>query len=128
MISPHSEPTTSNQPTANPLKQDYTHITVIIDRSGSMESIRADTIGGFNAFLKQQQAEPGTATLTLVQFDSGNPYEVIHGFAPIRTVPELTERTFVPRGTTPLFDALGRGINHLDRCIAEIAEDDRPQK
>ena len=38
---------------------DYTHITVILDRSGSMESIRDDTVGGFNTFLQQQKAEPG---------------------------------------------------------------------
>ena len=41
------------------MKQDYTHIIVILDRTGSMESIRDDTIGGFNTFLKQQKAEPG---------------------------------------------------------------------
>ncbi len=52
------------------MKQDYTHITVILDRSGSMESIRDDTTGGFNAFLEEQKAEPGQATLTLVQFDA----------------------------------------------------------
>jgi hypothetical protein len=42
-----------------------------------MESIRDDTIGGFNAFLAQQQVAPGSATLTLVQFDSQDPYEII---------------------------------------------------
>jgi len=60
------------------MKQDYTHITVILDRTGSMESIRDDTIGGFNTFLTKQKAEPSVATLTLVQFDTQNPYEVIH--------------------------------------------------
>ena len=53
-------------------ENDYTHITVILDRSGSMESIRNDTIGGFNAFLDQQKAGPGLATFSLVQFDSRN--------------------------------------------------------
>lgn len=66
---------------------------VILDRTGSMEAIRDDTIGGFNAFLKSQQEEPGTATLTLVQFDSQDPYEVIHRFTPIKEVPELTRQT-----------------------------------
>jgi hypothetical protein len=51
-------------------KNDYTHITVILDRTGSMESIRDDIIGGFNAFLEEQQKLPGKATMTLVQFDS----------------------------------------------------------
>ena len=62
------------------MRRDYTHISVILDRSGSMESIRDDTIGGFNAFLESQKSEPGTATLTLVQFDNHDPYEVIHQF------------------------------------------------
>jgi Mg-chelatase subunit ChlD len=110
------------------MKQDYTHLTVILDRSGSMESIRDDTIGGFNTFLKQQQAEPGTATLTLVQFDSQDPYEVIHGFEAIGKVPQLTHETFVPRGSTPLLDALGQGINDLGQTIAQTTEDVRPSK
>ena len=59
------------------MKPDYTYIAVILDRAGSIEPIREDTIGRFNAFLKQQQAEPGLATLTLVQLDAQDPYEVI---------------------------------------------------
>jgi hypothetical protein len=110
------------------MKQDYTHITVILDRTGSMESIRDDTIGGFNAFLKQQKAEPGTATLTLVQFDSQDPYEVIHRFQPIAEVPALNRETYVPRASTPLLDALGRGINDLEASLGEIKEEDRPSK
>lgn len=110
------------------MKLDHTHITIILDRSGSMESIRTDTIGGFNAFLEQQQQEPGTATLTLVQFDSRAPYEIIHGFAPIESVPALTPATFVPRGSTPLLDALGQGINDLEQSIAQITEAARPSK
>lgn len=110
------------------MKQDYTHISVILDRTGSMEGIRDDTIGGFNTFLKQQQSEPGTATLTLVQFDSQDPYEVVHRFKPIGEVPELTRDTYVPRASTPLLDALGRGINDLEKCLGELNEDDRPPR
>ncbi len=62
----------------------YTHITVILDRTGSMQSIRDDVIGGFNAFLQEQQALPGKATLTLVQFDSQDPYEVLCRFPAYR--------------------------------------------
>jgi len=110
------------------MKQDYTHITVILDRTGSMESIRDDTIGGFNTFLEQQKAEPGMATLTLVQFDTQDPYEVIHKFKPIKEVPALTREMFVPRASTPLFDALGRGINDLEACIGQLKEEDRPAR
>jgi hypothetical protein len=110
------------------MKQEYTHITVILDRTGSMESIRDDTIGGFNAFLEQQKAETGVASLTLVQFDSQDPYEVIHRFKPIGEIPELNRETYVPRASTPLLDALGRGINDLEASIGELKEEDRPAK
>ncbi|MDX1604606.1 MAG: hypothetical protein R3202_00355 [Candidatus Competibacterales bacterium] len=110
------------------MKQDYTHITVILDRTGSMEAIRDDTIGGFNAFLQQQQSEPGTATLTLVQFDSQDPYEIVHHFRPIAEVPALTRETFVPRATTPLLDAMGRGINDLEHSLAKLAPEARPAR
>ena len=112
----------------NLIKNDYTHISVILDRTGSMESIRDDTIGGFNAFLGEQKAQKGKATLTLVQFDSQDPYEVVHRFKPIKEVPELTRETYVPRATTPLLDALGRGINDLEKSLADMAKKDRPRK
>jgi len=110
------------------MRQDYTHITLILDRTGSMESIRDDTISGFNAFLKKQKAEPGTATLTLAQFDTQDPYEVIHRFKPIEEIPELDRETYVPRASTPLLDALGRGINDLEKSLSELKEEDRPSK
>jgi len=110
------------------MKKDYTHIAVILDRTGSMESIRDDTIGGFNAFLDQQKKEPGLATLTLVQFDDQDPYEVLHKFKTLSKVPELTRETFVPRATTPLLDAMGRGINDLEKSLADMKEDERPSR
>ena len=110
------------------MKTDYTHISVILDRSGSMESIRDDTIGGFNSFLRDQKSHPGTATLTLVQFDTQDPYELIHRFKPIQVVPELDRKTYVPRASTPLLDALGRGINDLERSLTEIGDDERPSR
>jgi hypothetical protein len=110
------------------MKRDYTHITVILDRTGSMESIRDDTIGGFNAFLKDQQAEQGKATFTLIQFDSQDSHEVIHKFMPIGEVPALTRETYVPRATTPLLDAMGMGINELEENLSAIEEDERPAK
>lgn len=110
------------------MKKDYTHIAVILDRTGSMESIRDDTIGGFNTFVEQQKATPGEATLTLVQFDSQDPYEVVYKFKPLAEVPKLTRRTYVPRASTPLLDAMGRGINDLEQSLAKMPEEERPQR
>ncbi len=110
------------------MKPDYTHISVILDRSGSMESIRDDIIGGFNAFVKEQKGEPGTATLTLVQFDTQDVYEIVYRFTPIKQVTELDRKTYIPRASTPLLDALGRGINDLETAISDMKEDERPTK
>jgi len=110
------------------MKNDYTHIAVILDRTGSMETIRDDTIGGFNAFLNAQKGAPGLASLTLVQFDSQDPYEIVYHFKPLAEVPELTRETFVPRANTPLLDAIGRGINDLEKSLADKTEAERPSR
>ena len=110
------------------MKDDYTHISVILDRTGSMASIRDDTIGGYNAYLEKQKGGSGEATLTLVQFDSQDPYEVIHHFLPIKDVPDLTSETYVPRASTPLLDAIGRGIIDLEHSLAALQEDQRPEQ
>ena len=104
------------------------HITVILDRTGSMAGIRQDVIGGFNAFLHQQQALPDTATFTLVQFDSQDPYEVLQKAVPIAQAQSLTMDTYVPRASTPLYDAIGRGILDLEVTLAEMRDAERPAK
>lgn len=110
------------------MRNDYTHITVILDRTGSMQAIREDTIGGFNAFLREQKQNPGKATFTLVQFDSQNPYEIIHDFKDVKDVTELDRKTFVPRASTPLFDAMGRGINDLESKLSSMPDALKPSK
>lgn len=94
-------------------------IIIVLDRSGSMQSIRADAIGGFNQFLSDQKKLPGKATLTLVQFDTE--YEVVHDGKPLGDVPELTADTFVPRGSTALNDAIGRALATLETRNPERA-------
>lgn len=91
---------------------ELTDITVVLDRSGSMESIAEDVIGGFNRFLEEQQACRGKATLTLVQFD--HEYEVVYEARDIDDVPNLTWKSYVPRGSTALLDAIGRTIRETE--------------
>ncbi|RMF94244.1 MAG: hypothetical protein D6736_00365 [Nitrospinota bacterium] len=64
----------------------------------------------------------------MVQFDTQDPYEVLHHFAPLQEIPALTRETYVPRAATPLLDALGRGINELEHSLAVIPEAVRPSK
>lgn len=103
-----------------------TDITIILDRSGSMESVKQDTIGGFNSFLSEQQEVAGEASLSLVQFD--DQYEVVYEDTDINSADRLTERTFQPRGSTALFDAIGRTVNAVGSRLAALPEAERPDK
>jgi len=91
-----------------------TLIGVILDRSGSMASVREPTIAGFNEFLhtQQQQHDGGRALMSLTQFD--NCYEVNFVGESIENVPDLDTQSYVPRGSTALFDAIGRTIHELE--------------
>ncbi|WP_435016263.1 vWA domain-containing protein [Tundrisphaera sp. TA3] len=104
----------------------FTDISIVLDRSGSMESIADDTIGSFNAFVADQRKEPGDAQLSLVLFD--NEYTPVHVAVPLATVPRLTTETFQPRGTTALLDAIGRTILETGQRLAALAEPDRPDR
>ena len=98
--------------TTNP--NNITHIVILLDRSGSMESIAGDIVGGFNQFMRGQAAAGTDARVTFVQFDTEDPQEVIVAGAPIAEVVPLTGVTFVPRGGTPLLDATGQLIARID--------------
>ena len=103
-----------------------TEIACIIDRSGSMSTIRDDAIGGFNTFLEAQKAVPGEANLTLVLFD----HEYLEAVAarPLAEVDPLTVASYVPRGTTALLDAVGRTIDSVGARLAATPEHERPDK
>lgn len=109
------------------MKENYTHITLILDRSGSMMSVRGDVIGGVNRFIEEQKAVPGECTFTLVQFDDSDPYETIVDFKPIAEVKPLGDE-YSPRGWTPLYDAVGLGIVRTGEKLASLPGDQRPSK
>jgi len=108
------------------MKDDLTEIVVILDRSGSMDALRDDAIGGFNAFIHDQLDVPGDALVTLVQFD--HEYECIYSGKPIGEVTMLDGTVYVPRGSTALLDAMGRTINEVGARLAGMDEADRPAK
>lgn len=105
------------------MRQDYTDITVVLDRSGSMVSIREDMEGGFAEFLKEQKLQPGKCTLTLNQFDTV--FENVYTGKDIRDVNSLT---IAPRGGTALIDAIGRTINETGKRLEAMPEAERPFK
>ena len=107
-------------------KKDFSEIICIIDRSGSMGSIRNDSIFGFNTFLQEQKKLPGEANLTLILFD--DEYLVVHNNVNIQDVPELTEKTYVPRGWTALLDAIGKTIVTVGERLDKTPEENRPEK
>ena len=85
-------------------------ILVILDRSGSMQDAKADHEGGLRAFVEDQKAMSGDVRFTLVQFDTTNPCEIVYDRVPIDAVEGIE---LVPRGGTPLHDAIGKGVAHL---------------
>ncbi|MEM8600862.1 MAG: hypothetical protein AAGF99_13165 [Bacteroidota bacterium] len=101
-----------------------TELVCVIDRSGSMQSIRDDAIGGFNAFLDAQKQVEGEARLTLVLFD--HQYDRRLDAVPLAEVDPLTTETFVPRGNTALLDAVGRTIDDVGARLAKTPEAERP--
>ncbi len=103
------------------MRNDLTDITMVVDRSGSMASIRSDAEGGINSFVSQQQQEPGEALMTLVQFNTA--YEFIHSGISIGQVPAYRLQ---PSGSTALLDAVGRAINETGSRLAAMDETQRP--
>lgn len=101
------------------------HVAVVLDRSGSMASIADDMVGGFNTFLAEQRSKPGQCAVTLVQFDGQDPFEVLVDGMPLAEVTDLDRSRYVPRGNTPLLDAVGRMIAHVDARLAAHPDEDQ---
>ena len=93
------------------MKKNLTELVFILDRSGSMAGLEADTIGGFNAMIDKQRTEEGEAYVSTVLFD--NESVVIHDRVPLDKVPNLTSRDYYVRGCTALLDAVGGAIHHI---------------
>ena len=106
-------------------KPNFIEIIIVLDRSGSMATVRNDTMGGYNTFINDQKSRAtGEVKVTLVQFD--DQYEINYNGRPIQEVPALNETTYVPRGMTALLDAVGKTINTVGDRLAKTAESERP--
>lgn len=103
------------------MRNDLTDVTLVVDRSGSMEKIRSDAQGGINAFVADQAKLPGECRITLVQFD--DKYEIVHSGILASQWPEYH---LSPRGSTALLDAVGRAIIETGNRISAMPESERP--
>lgn len=111
-------------------------INLVVDRSGSMASVRDSTVESINAFVESQKAVPGEARLSLHFFDSAYglnsrptmAYQTLIDQAPVPEVRPLTREHYVPRGGTPLLDAIGHTIDSLGSKLALTPEHERPSQ
>jgi hypothetical protein len=117
--------TTVTEEIINVPNNEKTHIICILDRSGSMAGIMSDSIGGFNTFLKQQKELPDEATITVALFDDR--YELIYDNIDIKKAEELTSKIWYPRGSTALYDAIGKTIFY-DIATFEKHGNEKPAK
>ena len=108
------------------MQTNLTEIVFILDRSGSMAGLEADTIGGFNAMIEKQKKEPGEALISTILFD--NVSEVIHDRLDIQKIPPMTRKDYYVRGCTALLDAVGKAIHHIGNVHKYAREEDRPEK
>ena len=108
------------------MRKGLTEIVFILDRSGSMRGLEADTIGGFNSMIERQQKEEGEAFLSTILFDDET--EVLYDRVPLDKVEPMNDRQYYVRGCTALLDAVGGAIHHIGNVHKYARPDDVPEK
>lgn len=108
------------------MRKGLTEVVFILDRSGSMRGLEADTIGGFNSMIEKQCREEGEAYISTVLFDDRT--EVLYDRVPVGRVEPMTDRQYYVRGCTALLDAIGGAIHHIANVHKYAREEDRPEK
>ena len=108
------------------MKNNLTELVFILDRSGSMSGLEADTIGGFNSMIEKQKKENGEAYVSTVLFNHES--KVIHDRADLRTIRPMTEEDYSPNGMTALLDAIGSAIHHIGNVHKYARPEDVPEK
>lgn len=109
------------------MKKDYTDITFVLDRSGSMQTIWNDVEGGLSTFVAENKKLPGEVRFTLVVFDTGG-VDTVLNHVDIKAIEKVDLSDYSPRGETPLYDAVGRTVNSLGSYLSGLSENSRPEK
>ena len=107
------------------MKKNLTELVFILDKSGSMAGLEADTIGGFNAMIERQKQANGEARVSTVLFSTQS--TVIHDRVDLRKIEPLTRRQYFVGGCTALIDAIGGAIHHIGNVHKYAREEDRPE-
>ena len=99
-----------------------THVSVLVDRSGSMGNMWAETVSQVNTFMEAQKQLEGKLRLSLATFDSYTADD--SGFQPVYANVKRKEavgvpHTILPRGGTPLYDAIGAQIAAVAESLPE---------
>lgn len=96
-------------------KSEQTLVALLLDRTGSMASVKTETTGGFNGYLDTllQKEESKDIKFHFTQFDSIS-VDVVHDCVPLKAVSRLTDETYQPRANTPLYDAIGKTIRAIE--------------
>ncbi len=108
------------------MRKGLTEVVFILDRSGSMSGLEADTIGGFNSMIEKQKREDGEAYISAVLFDDLT--EVLYDRVPVDRVEPMNDRQYYVRGCTALLDALGGAIHHIANVHKYARPEDIPEK
>lgn len=108
------------------MKKGLTEIVFILDRSGSMGGLEADTIGGYNSLIEKQKKEEGEAYISTVLFD--DKVEILHDRVSLDAVKPMTDKEYYVRGCTALLDAVGDAIHHIGNVHKYARDEDRPEK
>lgn len=107
------------------MRKNLTEIVFILDRSGSMSGLEADTIGGFNSMIEKQKNAEGEALISTVLFD--NTSEVIHDRVSVQSIKPMTRDDYTVRGCTALLDAIGGAIHHIGNVHKYARNEDVPE-
>lgn len=107
------------------MRKNLTEIVFILDRSGSMSGLEADTIGGFNSMIEKQKKTEGEALISTVLFD--NTSEVIHDRVSVQNIKPMTDEDYTVRGCTALLDAIGGAIHHIGNVHKYARAEDVPE-
>ena len=107
------------------MKKNLTEMVFILDRSGSMAGLEADTIGGFNSMIERQRGEEGEALVSTVLFSNSS--VVVHDRVDLKRIEPMTEKQYYVGGCTALIDAIGGAIHHIGNVHKYAREEDRPE-